>query len=182
MWTSSPTITVIRGARCSPSASTFQPARRSTSWRAAARQVKFAMWQPVTNPTELPRLAGRADRAASADTTSSMTADGRRHDVQRAVLIPRAGQPVGGHRHRHRAAGDEPEIARTGARDHAGIGGAGQLLDHPDRIVASLRQADRRAPHEVRRRPQCRRHGAWPRLQGSQSHARKRNRGRRWRS
>ena len=49
--TSSPTMTRRRGAPCRPSASTSQPARRSSSCRAAASAVKFAMWQPVTKPT-----------------------------------------------------------------------------------------------------------------------------------
>ncbi len=67
--TSSPTTTVIRGARCRPSRSTSQPARRSTSWRAAARQVKLAMWQPVTKPTVA--VAGRPSSSSTQPATMS---------------------------------------------------------------------------------------------------------------
>ena len=49
-WASSPTTTWISGAPNRPRASTSQPARSSTACRAAARQVKLAIWQPVTKP------------------------------------------------------------------------------------------------------------------------------------
>ena len=42
---------------------TSQPARRSTSSRAAARQVKLAIVPPVTKPTALP--AGSPSRSSS---------------------------------------------------------------------------------------------------------------------
>jgi hypothetical protein len=45
---STPTITVIEGAPGSPSASTFQPTRLSTAWRAAASAQRLATVAPVT--------------------------------------------------------------------------------------------------------------------------------------
>ena len=48
---SSPTTTVIGGAPNSPSDSTSQPSRASTSWRAAASATKFATVAPVTKAT-----------------------------------------------------------------------------------------------------------------------------------
>ncbi len=56
-WASPPTTTVIGGAPNRPSASTFQPVRASTAWRAAARAVKLATVAPVTKAPPVP--AGR---------------------------------------------------------------------------------------------------------------------------
>ena len=42
----------IGGAPLRPSRSTSHPTPARTWWRAAARQVKCAIWQPVTNPNE----------------------------------------------------------------------------------------------------------------------------------
>ena len=64
--TSSPTITVIGGAPNRPSASTSQPARASTAWRAAASAVKLAIVAPVTKRRRRAAAAGRTGRPASA--------------------------------------------------------------------------------------------------------------------
>ena len=133
MCTSSPAITRTRGARCRPCVSTFQPARRRTSCRAAARHVKFAMWQPVTKPT--PALRGRSEQLENpAGDDVFDHRHGRRHHIEARVLIPGAAEPVGGDGHGHRAAGDEPEVARPGAGDDAGIGVSGEVVEHVDRV------------------------------------------------
>ena len=62
----------MRGAPCRPSASTSQPTRRSTPWRAAARQVKCAIWQPVTKPTPLSR--GRSNNSSNQRAATSSSA------------------------------------------------------------------------------------------------------------
>ena len=59
----SPQTTCTRGAPIRPSRSTSQPARASTAWRAAARQVVLAPWAPVTKPTLA--LAGRPSRSSA---------------------------------------------------------------------------------------------------------------------
>ena len=60
--------TVIGGAPNRPSASTSQPARRSTSLRAAARQVKLATVAPVTKPTEdFARQVEQVEQASGRD-------------------------------------------------------------------------------------------------------------------
>ncbi len=67
---SAPTTTRTPGEPARPWAARSHPARRSTSSRAAVRQVKFAIVPPVTNPTAL--SAGRPSRSSSqADATSS---------------------------------------------------------------------------------------------------------------
>ena len=67
----SPTITVTPGAPCSPRASTSQPARSSTAWRATARHVVFDIWPPVTKPTLA--LAGSPSRSRIQPPTTSST-------------------------------------------------------------------------------------------------------------
>ncbi len=62
-WASSPATTVTAGAPCRPSASTSQPARSSTAWRAAARPGKLAMVAPVTKRRPIRRAA--AERPAA---------------------------------------------------------------------------------------------------------------------
>ena len=47
-------VGVIGGAPNRPSDSTFQPARSSTAWRAAASAVKLEIVAPVTNPPVVP--------------------------------------------------------------------------------------------------------------------------------
>ena len=75
-WASSPATTVTGGAPKSPRASTSHPACRSTSWRAAARQVKFAIWQPVTKPTEDSRGRSASSRIQSQSVSSTTPAAG----------------------------------------------------------------------------------------------------------
>ncbi len=148
-----PRATSIAGEPASPSASTSQPRAASTRWRAAARQVTCAIWQPVVSPNEVP--AGRPNRSSSqAPTTSSTTdADGPA-GVDPGVLVPGAGQPVRGERGRQRPADHEPEVARPGDPDDTRLGVAREALD-ARRAVPRLR------PGAVRRaRPGARR--GWP--------------------
>ena len=79
---------------------------------------------------------------ASAPATSSTTDAGRRHDVEAGVLVPGRREPVGRHGGRQRAAGDEPEIARSGGGDEAGFGGTRQLLDDGQRLGGAVGQAE----------------------------------------
>ena len=61
------------GEPARPWRSTSQPRSRSTPWRAAARQVTWAIWQPVTKAKLA--SAGRSKRSFSqAPATSSTTA------------------------------------------------------------------------------------------------------------
>ena len=68
---SSPATMVRGGAPISPSRTTSQPARSSTVLRAAARQVAFAIWAPVTSPTLA--VAGRPSTSSSQPSTTSST-------------------------------------------------------------------------------------------------------------
>ena len=91
------------------------------------------MCAPVTKPTLAP--AGRPSSSSSQPPTmSSITATAGDMHVERAVLIPRARQPVGRHGHRHGAAGHEAEIARAGGRDEAGSSIAHEIGDDEMRI------------------------------------------------
>src|SRR5467141_602529 len=73
MCASSPASTATSGARLRPWAATFQPARASTCWRAAARQVVLAICPPVTIPIPVP--AGSPNSPVNqAITVSSTTA------------------------------------------------------------------------------------------------------------
>ena len=65
---------VNRGAPWRPIASTSHPARRSTSWRAAASAVTLAMCRAGHEPDARCRAAARAARAASGRCTSSIAA------------------------------------------------------------------------------------------------------------
>ena len=65
---------------------------------------------------------------------------GRRDRVQAGVLVPGARHPVGDERRRHRAADDEPEVARTGARDQAAIGAGDEPVEHLPRIGRAVRE------------------------------------------
>ena len=71
--TSAPTTTSISGAPTRPFASTSHPAASRTAWRAAARQVKCAIWQPETRPKLA--SAGRPSRSMSHAPTASSTTD-----------------------------------------------------------------------------------------------------------
>src|SRR5215211_2261319 len=66
-------ITRNAGPPWRPCASTSQPGSRSTAWRAAARQVKCAIWQPVTKPT--PQALGRPSRSRIQPATTSSATD-----------------------------------------------------------------------------------------------------------
>src|SRR4051812_45786504 len=70
--TSSPATIRTRGAPHRPRASTSQPALLSTSFRAASRQVKFAVCPPVTKPQLTP--AGRPSNSTSQAIATSSTA------------------------------------------------------------------------------------------------------------
>src|SRR5882724_4134325 len=73
MCASSPASTATSGARLRPWAATSQPARASTCWRAAARQVVLAICPPVTIPIPVP--AGSPNSPVNqAITVSSTTA------------------------------------------------------------------------------------------------------------
>ena len=115
------------------------PTRASTAWRAAARPVKFDVVAPVANPT-----AASAGRPSASSTQRSVTvsiAAAAGELVRReAVLIPRRREPVGRQRGGQDAAGDEPEVARAGARDGRRPGDGGEPLDHRDRVLAVLGQ------------------------------------------
>ncbi len=63
----------------------------------------------------------------------------RRDDVQRCVLVPGRSQPVRGQRGRQAPADDEPEEARAGRGDQAGVRGRRQAFDHLERIRRALR-------------------------------------------
>lgn len=72
MWRSSPAMTCTGGPPASPSRATFQPARRSTASRPAARQVKLDIVAPVVKPTAL--SAYRPSRSSSHAPAMSSTA------------------------------------------------------------------------------------------------------------
>ena len=102
----------------------------------------------------------RADRAAISTQRAGDFLDdraGRRHDVERRGLIPDGGEPFGRDGRRQRAAGHEPEIARSGRRHQAGLGRAREIVDDARRVDAGRRAVDRRArlgdPARVARRP-----------------------------
>ena len=129
------------------------------------------MWQPVTNPTLAPRGRSSSSRI-QLETMSSITAAAGDIDVEARVLIPRRRHPIGGDRHRHGAAGDEAEVARTGAGDDAGIGVGRQVLQDRDRIRAGSRQ--RSAERRLQRicASPCRRHDATPPHRGTSPRSR----------
>src|SRR5438309_865074 len=64
-WTSSPTTTVMGGAPNRPCASTFQPLRASSAWRAAADLKNSPAWHRSRTPRRT-LVAAPARRAASA--------------------------------------------------------------------------------------------------------------------
>ena len=80
----------------------------------------------------------------------------RRHHEQRRRLIPRGRQPFGGHRRRQGAAGDEPEISRSGCGDQAGLSGTSEGIDHLGGIDGSGGQRDSERGAQLLKR--CR----WP--------------------
>jgi hypothetical protein len=62
----------MRGAPTSPSRSTSCPAVASTRWRAAARPVTCAIWQPVTRANDA--VGGSPSRSASQPPATSSNA------------------------------------------------------------------------------------------------------------
>ena len=103
------------------------PSRRRsrTRWRAAARAVKLAIVAPVVNPTLEP--AGSPNRSTSQPAATSSTTDAAGDRAYRPpfwsqVLVSQSAARAAG----HRPADHEPEVARTGGRDEAGPGVAGQ--------------------------------------------------------
>ena len=137
VWASSPISTVIGGAPNRPCASTSQPAWRSTSPRAAARQTKLATVAPVTKPTELSRGRSRRSSSQPPATVSTAAAAGARVVVA-GVLAPGAGQPVGRDADRMGAADDPAEKARPGHRVNAGFYPRDQLVEHAQASTALL--------------------------------------------
>ena len=65
---------------------------------------------------------------------------GRGERVQRGVLAPRGGEPVGRRRCRQGSADHEAEVARTRRRDQAGIDRRCQLLHHRRCVHAAFGQ------------------------------------------
>ena len=111
--TSSPTTTRSGGAPKRPFASTFQPWRASSAWRAAARPLWFAVVAHVTKPTPVP--AGRASTSSSQRDGGVLEGGGhRRGGPQAGVLVPRRGEDARRDRGRQRAADHEAEEARAG--------------------------------------------------------------------
>ena len=142
--TSAPTTTVTGGAPCSPSSSTFQPARASTACRAAASAVKLAIVAPTTKAPPLPaREVQRVERPAQRRRLDRRRR--RRHHVERAVLIPGRGQPVRGDGHRQRTAVDEAEVAAAGHRDRGRRAEPVDLIEDVDAGRGRGRAARRRS-------------------------------------
>ena len=120
-WTSSPTMTRSFGACCRPSASTSQPGA-AQQFVARGRQrgeVRHAAAGHKAGARGL-RQAEQLEQPPRRDFFDDR--GGRRHHEQRAVLIPRGGEPLRRHRRRQGAAGDEPEVARSGRGHETGFG------------------------------------------------------------
>ncbi len=64
----------------------------------------------------------------------------RRHHVEGAVLIPRRGEPLGGHRDRHGTTGDEAEVAGAGGGDEPRIHGPSERRDDVCGLLSTRRQ------------------------------------------
>ncbi len=139
-------ITRSAGAPARPRSSTSQPARASTALRAAASAVTLAICAPLTSPTPAP--GGRPSSClAHPATVSSAAAAAGDIDLQAGVLVPGRRQPVRPDRDGQRAAGDEAEVARAGARDEPRLGGRRERVDDGDGVRALLGQ---RAAQPVR--------------------------------
>ena len=153
---SSPASMRTGGAPAARRASTSHPRRRARAWRAAARQVTCAIWQPVVTPNE---RRGQAEQSSSQPPTmSSIIAAAGDTDVEAGVLVPRRGQPVGGNRRRERrrrsrsrssaaTGATSPASRRRRARRAPGPGSVGPSGSGPPstvrkRIRVGLRGAD----------------------------------------
>src|SRR3546814_15256666 len=62
----------MAGAPCRPSRSTFHPRSRSNAWRAAARQVKCAIWHPVVKAKDADRGKSSTSLIQALATSSTM--------------------------------------------------------------------------------------------------------------
>ena len=148
-----PPATRTPGEPTSPRLATSQPARRSTSSRPAARQVKLAIVPPVTKPTAL--SAGRPSRSSSHASVISSTAVWAGVEVAQAgVLVPGADEPVGGQRGRVGAADHEAEEAARRRRGQPGLARPRQVVDDVRRGRRSVREVDAQSlrPPAPRRR------------------------------
>src|SRR3546814_9100377 len=66
----------MAGAPCRPSRSTFHPRSRSNAWRAAARQVKCAIWHPVVKAKDADRGKSSTSLIQALATSSTMAEAG----------------------------------------------------------------------------------------------------------
>ncbi len=73
---SSPITTSSSGAEKSPRASTSQPSRARSAWRAAASAVKFASVAPVTKPPAVPAGSASASTIQRSATASTRAVPG----------------------------------------------------------------------------------------------------------
>ena len=146
--------TVIGGEPASPSDSTSQPTRSSTAWRAAARHVTCAIWQPVTKANDAVAGIPRRSLSHSPATSSTTAADGPQ-TTRPGVLIPRRREPVRRESGRERAADDEAEVAPAGdcRRRRARLRPRASMTSSGS-VGAPERPAERRAQLvDARRRP-----------------------------
>ena len=118
-WASSPTTTVtFRRA--------MKPPCRSTSWsvcqqhRASCRRERGEVCHRRPGDERHARVARQVERVQDPSLGNPLDrGSDRRADLAERILVPRRGKPAGGQRRRQGSAGDEAEVARTGARHHA---------------------------------------------------------------
>jgi hypothetical protein len=130
-WRWSPVMTLIGGAPNRPRCSTSQPWRDRTAFRAAARQVTCAIWQPVTK-AKLAFGGIPSNSQSQRPTTSSTTAAagaGATENMPR-VLIPDGSHPVGGECGRESASDDSAKKAPARIAKQPPAHVPHQLLDH----------------------------------------------------
>ena len=138
-WRRSPATTVIGGDPATPSCSTSQPTRSSTACRAAAKQVAWAIWQPVTNENDAVAGMPRSSFSHSPATSSTTAADGPAID-ESGVLVPHRGEPVRGESSWKRSADHEAEVAPARDADDARLRRGGQRVDDLQRFGRPLGQ------------------------------------------
>ncbi len=102
---------------------------------------------------------------------------GRRDDVQAGVLVPGAGQPVGAERGRRAAADDEAEVARTGTRDEARVGGGRRAIRRRRSRRTARPGADRPSPRAGRPGRPVHRPAGWRASPGTRRRSRRSGRG-----
>ena len=121
------------------------PARPRTALRAAASAVTLAICAPVHRPGGGAR--GQAEQLAAPLGRGPLgRGRGRRHARAASVFwsqadVSQSARERGG----QRAAGDEAEVARAGARHEPRLGARGERLDHGGRRLRPPRAAGRRA-------------------------------------